>query len=298
MYDLKTGEQVMRPHPLTGKNEPWSMMRTGHHCGMLTGCDSGMLMFRSGDTGFMDLEQDAGMRHFSGHRLGCWINAIPANGLVMIPEASAGCVCLFSIASTIVLEPRDEQLEWGIFSAVGAQTPVKHMAINLGAPGDRKDATGRLWLSYPRYDAYKPTSLDVALDFSEEFGEGGGFRNVSELSTDVAGTPTPWLYTSWAQGLTKLTLPLLGKEDPPATYTVRLHFADPRHEEHGPSRCAVLFNGQPVVEDLQLTAQPGADVPAVVKQIDGVRVTEYLTIEIRPTQGIPLLSAVEVERAD
>src|SRR5690606_39059932 len=110
---------------------PWSIMRTGHHCGMLTGCESGMLLFRSGDTGFYDLETESGTRHFAGHRLGCWINAIPANGLVLIPEASAGCVCLFSISSTIVMEPRAPRREWSIHSVTGAQTPVQQMAINL-----------------------------------------------------------------------------------------------------------------------------------------------------------------------
>ena len=38
----------------------------------------------------------AGTEHFAGQRLGCWINTIPANGLVMIPEASAGCVLIRS----------------------------------------------------------------------------------------------------------------------------------------------------------------------------------------------------------
>ncbi len=94
-------------------------------------------MFRSGYTGFYNLDNDEGTRHFAGHRLGCWINAIPANGLVMIPEASAGCVCQFSIASTIVLEPRQARRPWTIISATGAQTPVKKMSLNLGAPGDR-----------------------------------------------------------------------------------------------------------------------------------------------------------------
>ena len=87
IYDIETGDQLTRPHPITGADVPWSIMRTGHHCGMLTGADSGMLMFRSGYTGFFDLNKDEGVRHFSGHRLGCWINAVVANGLVVIPEA-------------------------------------------------------------------------------------------------------------------------------------------------------------------------------------------------------------------
>ena len=63
-FDLHTGDQLTRPHPLTGEDVPWSIMRTGHHCGMLTGCDSGMILFRSGFTGFFDLNEDAGVEHF------------------------------------------------------------------------------------------------------------------------------------------------------------------------------------------------------------------------------------------
>ena len=100
-YDLYTGTQRMREHPLTGKQEPWSIMRSGHHCGMISAAPN-MLMFRSGFTSFYDLKSDTGTSHIAGHRTGCWINMIPANGLVMVPESSAGCVCLFSIASTIV----------------------------------------------------------------------------------------------------------------------------------------------------------------------------------------------------
>ena len=79
-----------------------------------------MMFFRSGFIGYYDLYEDSGTRHFAGQRLGCWVNAIPGNGLVVIPEASAGCVCLFSITSTVVLEPReDRDPAWGIYSVAG-----------------------------------------------------------------------------------------------------------------------------------------------------------------------------------
>ncbi len=291
MYDLHTGDQRMRPHPLTGKPEPWSIIRTGHHCGMFTGSESGMLLFRSGYTGFYDLEQDAGTRHFAGHRLGCWINAIPAAGLVMIPEASAGCVCQFSIASTIVLEPREAHRPWAIYSAVGAKTPVRRMAINLGAPGDRKADDGTVWFSYPRYAAYKETSLDVKLDLAPQFVEGGGFRDVNEDFTAVTGTPTPWLYTSWAEGLTQLTLPLLGEHDEPATYTVRLHFA----ERKQPARFAVKLNGQTVIEEVALDAA-GGEPEAFVREFSELSVTGMLTVELVPHEGTPALHAIDVQR--
>lgn len=289
MYDLQTGEQLTRQHPITGAEVPWSMMRTGHHCGMLTGADSGMIMFRSGFTGFMDLEQDAGVRHFAGHRLGCWINAIVANGLVMIPEASAGCVCQFSIASTIVLEPREARRPWSIYSAVGAKTPVKHLALNLGAPGDRKDARGTVWLSYPRYKAYQETSLDVKLDLQEQFASGGDFRSVNESSVNMPGVETPWLFTSCADGLQKLTLPLLGEKDEPATYTVKLYFAN---LDNANSSLNVKVNGETVTAGLSVGSQ------GVVHEVPNVAVVDNLTIELDNTQGSPFLNAVEVLRAE
>jgi len=40
-------------------------------------------------------------------RPGCWINIIPAGGLVLIPEASSGCTCYYSIQTSLALLPRD-----------------------------------------------------------------------------------------------------------------------------------------------------------------------------------------------
>ncbi len=295
MYDLKTGEQLTRQHPITGQDVPWSMMRTGHHCGMLTAADSGMVMFRSGFTGFMDLEQDAGIRHFAGHRLGCWINAVPANGLVMIPEASAGCVCLFSIASTIVMEPREARRPWAIYSSVGTQTPVQHLALNLGAPGDRKDAHGTVWLSYPRYKAYQETSLDVKLNLAPKFGKGGGYEALNEDSVDVLNAETPWLYTSWANNLNEITLPLLGKDDKPADFSVELHFANAA-EELTEANFDVQFNGKTVLENVTVNEAKQDGIPAVKKVVEGVNVKDSLKISLVSKTGQPVLNAVKVLR--
>lgn len=304
-FDLSSGEQKMRQHPLTGAEEPWSIMRTGHHCGMLTGCESGMLMFRSGATGFYDLNTDSGTRHFAGHRLGCWINAIPAGGLVMIPEASAGCVCLFSIASTIVMEPRETRRPWTITSAVGSQTPVRAMALNLGAPGDRKDANGKLWLAYPRHKAYQETSLDVKLDLKPKFKAGGQFTSVGESSHPIDGTDTPWLYTSWAESLEQLALPLLGPKDEPATYTVRLHFARLGNDNAEPIVFDVQLQGKAVLTDVSLPVAPASQeanavsrATAIVREIENVRVTDNLVVDLVSKQGRARLNAIEVIKTE
>ena len=146
---MPTGEQEVRIHPLTGQQTPWNFIRPGHHCGALS-ASAHMMFFRSGFTAYYDLDEDSGTRHFAGHRLGCWINFIPAGGLVIVPEASAGCACLFSLTATVVFQPRENRQVWGVYTAEGSTTPVRHMALNLGAPGDRRDVHGKLWLGYPR----------------------------------------------------------------------------------------------------------------------------------------------------
>ncbi len=297
-FDLKTGEQLSREHPLTGKKEPWSLMRTGHHCGIVTGCDSGMLMFRSGDTAFYDLDNDAGASHFAGHRLGCWVNAIPANGLIMIPEASAGCVCQFSIASTIVLEPQEPRKAWRIHSAVGALTPVKSMAINFGAPGDRKDAQGKLWLSYPRRAAYQETKLDVALDLKPVFAEGGRYNSINESTVRLPNGQTPWLYSSWAEGIQQLTVPLLGPNDKPANYRVRFHFA--RLETSRPEEIVfdLHLQGNSVLSEITLNPSGAGENSIIVKEIDAIPVKDNLVIDLKPKKGTARINAIEVERVE
>ncbi len=297
IFDLASGEQLMRPHPVTGEMTPWSMMRTGHHCGMVTACDSGMLLFRSGATGFADLNQDEGIRHFGGHRLGCWINAIAAGGLVMIPEASAGCVCQFSIASTIVLEPREARRPWTIFSAIGDLTPVKHLAINLGAPGDRKDESGRIWFAYPRPLPYKATSLEVDLKVNPEFGPAGGFETIGILSDKGVDSPTPWIYQSWASNPTALTIPVLGKDDPAASYTVRLHLADLRDDASATSMTVRLKSGEHEKEVAVAVPAPTANSAApLVLDVPSVLVTGALEVRFEGKSGTPLLNGIEIIR--
>ena len=38
-------------------------------------------------------------------RPGCWINIIPAGGLVLIPEASSGCTCDFAVQASMAFLP-------------------------------------------------------------------------------------------------------------------------------------------------------------------------------------------------
>ena len=303
-FDLHSGKQQMRIHPVTGLQVPWSIMRPGHHCGMLTGCES-MLMFRSGYTGFYDLEADAGTRHFAGHRLGCWINAIPTNGVVVIPEASAGCVCMFSIASTIVMEPRTARRPWSIYSGVGATTPVQQLALNLGAPGDRRDQQGKLWLAYPRPTPNPglETSLDLALALETQFMPQGEFFSNDGDTTELSPLEGRWITSSGARGLTRCSLPLLGKDDKPAVYQLRLCFSKGENDKSSQRVFDVQVQGQTMLENVDAAAEAEVGEVKIIREIKDIEVTDSLVIDLIPKTKtpsgfeLPILSAIEVVRS-
>jgi outer membrane protein assembly factor BamB len=299
-YDLYTGAQKTRTHPLTGEQTAWMFARPGHHCGAISATPN-MMFFRSKSTAYYNLDEDQGTEHFAGQRLGCWINTIPANGLVMIPEASAGCVCLFSIAATIVFEPREHRMEWGVYGATGATLPVQHMALNIGAPGDRRDAHGKLWLSYPRPSSR--AGIDLPLNLKPKFAKGGDYFSFNENSHPIANTDTPWVFTSGARGLTNAEIPLIGKGQPAATYTVRLYFSALGNDQPGQRVFDIQLQGKTVAKGFDPVAKAGGTKRAFMAEFRDIPVTENLTLELAAPASAdaahqPLLCGVEVLRSD
>ncbi len=288
-FDLKTGEQKKRRHPLTGEQTPWQFLRPGHHCGAISACQQ-MLLMRSGFTSYYDLRDDSGIRHFAGHRLGCWINAIAADGLALAPEASAGCLCLFPIMCTVALEPRPDSQRWGIYSADGANTPVRRLAVNLGAPGDRRDADGELWLGYPRPVLPGDRSaMGFSFELQTEFLDGGEYIRRNSITEPVEGTENPWVFTSCGRGLKRCVLPLLGKEDKPAEYTVRLYFAEFENGQAKKRIFDIKLQGKKVISGFDVVKEAGGSHRAVVREFERIRVKDNLEIELVPKGKNPSL---------
>jgi len=94
-YDLATGKQ--RPN--------WRFLRGGHGCGSIS-ASAAAIFFRAGNPTLCDLATGARAKVTQVSRPGCWINIIPAGGLLLIPEASSGCTCNFSIQASLALRPR------------------------------------------------------------------------------------------------------------------------------------------------------------------------------------------------
>lgn len=89
---------------LTGDKHDFKFERS-YGCGMLAGSKH-MMVYRSGTLGYFKLDApDDGTLNYGGIRPGCWINAIPAGGLVLMPDATDRCNCSYLNKATIALIP-------------------------------------------------------------------------------------------------------------------------------------------------------------------------------------------------
>lgn len=88
---------------LTGEKRAFPLKRS-YGCGQLAG-STHLMVFRSATLGYYDLLSPKGVVDYGGLRPGCWINAIPAGGIVMVPDATAGCQCSYLNQAWIALHP-------------------------------------------------------------------------------------------------------------------------------------------------------------------------------------------------
>jgi len=308
--DLRTGAILTREHPISGRSVPYEYLRPGHTCAV-TSASASMLFYRSSSAAITDFKKDNGLTLFGGIRPGCWINMIPASGVLLFPEASAGCTCSFPLRGTVVLKHRPDRWPKGtVFITHGPLTPVKHFAINLGAPSDMRDENGTVWFAYPNPDTnylqnHYP-DYGVKFDLNEIILPGMGFFNRDYRKLGGRGWDRPWLVTSGAVGLTRLDISLIDDiwGETPGSYTVRLGFRAPEGERKGRRIFHIHIQDSLRLEDFDIAAETGADTSVIIKEFTGVRVENRLTIRLRPQvqnpdlHHAPLLNFIEIQRED
>lgn len=91
---------------LTGASVRGKFSR-GFGCGLLTSSRH-MMLFRRGTLGYFNLQGAGEVQYFGGMRPGCWINVIPAGGIVLAPNGSTGCTCNYLNESWLALQPVPE----------------------------------------------------------------------------------------------------------------------------------------------------------------------------------------------
>jgi outer membrane protein assembly factor BamB len=178
----------------------------GKGCGNPVFADT-LHVLRSGTLAFYDLDDDSGMRYFGGVRPGCTIGAVPAQGLVFAAESSSGCSCNYNFKTTLALAPAKQRRneDWAMYTApLSPAALLQTGRFNLGAPGDRRDDEGGLWLQYPRAPTLSNRTMPVPVEL---FGTLKPFR-VNADRVPIAGTDRPWLYASGLEGIEKIRLQL------------------------------------------------------------------------------------------
>ena len=104
------GTVYARPYAFdlaTGEKKDYMLYRGGHGCGGLTA--SAHYLYGRGDNPRAyptNVKRTEGIPLTLVNRPGCWLNIIPAGGLVLIPESSSGCTCAYPLQTSVALAPK------------------------------------------------------------------------------------------------------------------------------------------------------------------------------------------------
>lgn len=280
--EILTGRMIQREDPITGETVDWQWRRN-------YGCNTPqasqhLLLFRSGAAGFCDLENDGGTGNFGGFRSSCTNNLIAAGGLLNIPEYTRSCVCAYQNQTSLALVHMPDVEVWTEFPPSG-EKDVQRLALNLGAPGCRRDDDGALWVN---------EFAGLQLEHDEP---GLYCRHTSAV---LGEGKRNWVAASGCRGIRRLTL------DParqaPGTFTVRLHFCDPDNDRSGQRVFDVLLQGQKVLEAFDPAATVGRLRP-LVKEFTDIELDagQPLVVEFVPQTNAdhsaassPILNGIEL----
>ncbi len=132
-WDLRTGlPKLDQTGASTSDAKPWRLERS-YGCGQVS-ASRHMLLFRSATFGYIDLDAESGTKNYGGFRPGCWINALPVGGIVLVPDATSVCRCSYLIKTSVALAPRGHwppqvRPDGGVFRE---PVHVKMMACSTG----------------------------------------------------------------------------------------------------------------------------------------------------------------------
>ena len=307
VVDLKTGKRRQRPHPISGKPSDQVWARMGKHCGGYNGSEN-FIFGRSYGVGYFDTLNDSGIYVSMHSRNNCNPDVASGGGMMIKPPLNLGCRCPWSLPFTVAMAQAQVQPEVPfLYFRSGHALPVKHMRLNFGAAGERRDAKGNLWLRVERSVGGHMKDYQINYQTKMVFHEGADWsrRNVlqSSVHTRIENTDTPFVFTTAKRGLKSCVLPVTKAGEGKGTYTVRLGFSAPSGDKLGQRVFDVKLNGKVLLKDFDIVKEAGKTDRAVWKETtlepDGDLVIEFVAAEPKPSlDQMPLLSAVEIIRKE
>ncbi|MCS7468097.1 PQQ-binding-like beta-propeller repeat protein [Stieleria sp. ICT_E10.1] len=295
-FFLETGKPKLLENPLTGESEPWKITRA-YGCNSIIASEN-LLTFRSGAAGFYDLLTHSGTGNLGGFKSGCTSNLVVANGVLNAPDYTRTCSCAYQNQTSLALVHMPEIETWSVHNGASDARPgemIRNLAINFGAPGDRRDEDGMLWLEHPVVAGDSPP-LSVMTNPDT--------RYFSRHSSTAPFADRPWVAASGADGITelRLALTLTDKNDAPGEheeeremkrYDVELVFAAPQPGEKETRVFDVHLQNKRVAENVTID---GVEQTTSTLAFHDVEIGNELQVQFIAKQGAPVLSGIKLER--
>jgi outer membrane protein assembly factor BamB len=240
-FYLKTGKQKLVKNPLTGEIQPWKITRA-YGCNSIIASEN-MLTFRSGAAGFYDLLTESGTGNLGGFKSGCTSNLVVANGVLNAPDYTRTCSCSYQNQTSLALVHMPDIDVWTVeatSASASNEKPIQNLAINFGAPGDRREPDGKLWMEFPAVGG-DSAPVNVTLNADVKY-----FQHHSSLARDAE---RPWMLSSGVDNLKELQIKL--KLEAPFNLKTGLpvEHADDDAEENSKGEVSLTSSDLELVDD-------------------------------------------------
>ena len=155
------------------------------------------------------------------------------------------------------------------------ETAFQKIGFNFGAPGDRYDENGTLWMK-----AFRGGDFKIKLE-------------PREATYFTGGSASDWIKGSGVTGATQIGVPTALNQksnNSKSIQDIRLHFP-----EQGGGVFDIVVEGQTLKKDFDLSSTNGRES---VLNLENVAVQGRLDIELIPKSGQPTLSGIELQRVN
>ena len=205
-YSLLDGTPKLILNPLTNTEQPWKISRA-YGCNNIIASEN-LLTFRSGAAGYYDMNTMSGTGNLGGFKSGCTSNLIVANGVLNAPDYTRTCSCSYQNQTSLALVHMPKMDMWTVNHTARLTKQgerIKKLGVNFGAPGDRTDDRGTLWLDYPTVGG---ESAVIEIKANEE----ADYYHHHTLK--FSGPETPWVGSSGIENALELSIPMQVKPAP------------------------------------------------------------------------------------
>ena len=222
-FYLSDGKPKLVRNPVTGQMQPWKMTRA-YGCNSIIASEN-LLTFRSGAAGFYDLLTNAGTGNLGGFKSGCTSNLVVAGGVLNAPDYTRTCSCAYQNQTSLALIHMPEIDVWSVDTSALVKSHgkrIESLGVNFGAPGDRRDGQGQLWLEYPVVSGESPP---ISLSLNDDA------QSFRQHSSAHAGEPLSWVLASGAENVTEVRLGMTLRDEHDLSSGLPVSHADDDAEE-------------------------------------------------------------------